>query len=522
MQLQRDGRLHRCVWMHRIGTDAAEDPLVFGADESEPARPGVSITPDGRWLVVALNYGTGTRNDLWVAELAGSDPSAPEFTAVQGGLDAVTTLHIHDDGCAYVRTNLGASRYRLCVARPDRLSPEAWQELVPESPEANLEEFAVVDDQTTGRTQLLVAWTRHALSELTVHDGFTGRKLTTLPLPSPGTAGHLLAPPEGGGHAWFEYTDPITPPTIWRYDAVSRTADVETPAPQTAQKPVIHFLQAVCTSKDGTEVRLSLFAADPEPRPSPTILHAYGGFGRQRRPRYTASVLAWIEAGGLYAVAHVRGGGEQGTAWHHAGTGPRKQKSFDDLVAAAHWLIDEGWTTPQQLCLSGGSNGGLLVSAVMTQQPELCNAVVASAPLLDMVRYEHYGLGALWTREYGTARDPQQLEWLLSYSPYHHVTPATAYPAVLFTVFDHDTRVHPLHARKMCAALQWATSSDRPVLLRREADVGHGPRALSRAIDVAADALAFAAHHTGLRWPVGDLEERPQTSSATVEETERR
>lgn len=209
-QLHQDGRLHRCVWFHRIGTDAAEDPLVFGVDEDEPTRPGVSITPDGRgWW--SRNYGTGTRNDLWVAELSSSDPNAPQFTAVQRGVDAVTTLHIHHDGYAYLRSNLGASRYRLCVARPHSLSPEAWREVVPESPEANLEEFAVVDDPSTGRTQLLVAWTRHALSELTVHDGLSGRRLATIPLSCPGTAGHLLAPPEGGGRAWFEYTDPTTP-----------------------------------------------------------------------------------------------------------------------------------------------------------------------------------------------------------------------------------------------------------------------------------------------------------------------
>jgi prolyl oligopeptidase len=178
-----------------------------------------------------------------------------------------------------------------------------------------------------------------------------------------------------------------------------------------------------------------------------------------------------------------------------------KQKVFDDFYAAAEHLVAQGWTTPRQLAISGGSNGGLLVGAALTQRPALFAAVVCSAPLLDMVRYEQFGLGATWASEYGTASDPEQLGWLLGYSPYHHVHDGTAYPAVLFEVFDSDTRVDPLHARKLCAALQHATSrgiDDAPVLLRRETDVGHGARAISRSVELTADSLAFAAHHTGL------------------------
>jgi prolyl oligopeptidase len=236
--------------------------------------------------------------------------------------------------------------------------------------------------------------------------------------------------------------------------------------------------------------------------PRPAILYGYGGFNVSLTPAYSAQALAWVEAGGVYAVANLRGGSEEGEQWHRAGMRERKQNVFDDFAAAARELVAGGWTTAGQLSIMGGSNGGLLVGAALTQRPEQYAAVVCSAPLLDMVRYEQFGLGETWNDEYGTAADPAELEWLLGYSPYHHVRPGTAYPATLFTVFDGDTRVDPLHARKMCAAMQHATSAplaQRPVLLRREKDVGHGARAVSRTVTLASEQLAFLAAYTGLR-----------------------
>jgi prolyl oligopeptidase len=243
-------------------------------------------------------------------------------------------------------------------------------------------------------------------------------------------------------------------------------------------------------------------AGDPPDQPRPAILYGYGGFGISMVPAYSASILAWVEAGGVYAIAALRGGGEEGEDWHRAGMREHKQAVFDDFHAAAEALIAGGWTTPGQLGISGGSNGGLLVGAALIQRPERYRAVVCSAPLLDMVRYERFGLGQTWNDEYGTAADPVQLDWLLGYSPYHRVRSGTQYPATLFTVFDNDTRVDPVHAWKMCAALQHATSApwpQRPVLLRRERQVGHGARAVSRSVTLSADTLAFLAAQTGLR-----------------------
>jgi len=276
-------------------------------------------------------------------------------------------------------------------------------------------------------------------------------------------------------------------------------------APGQVQVPAVTAQQVSYSSADGTLVRMLVISGpsgssgSATPRtPKPTILYGYGGFDISLTPAYSPNVLAWVAAGGVYAIANLRGGSEEGEEWHRAGMLDRKQNVFDDFHAAAETLIRDGWTTPEQLAISGGSNGGLLVGAALTQRPSLYAAVICSAPLLDMVRYELFGLGETWNVEYGSASDAEQLGWLLSYSPYHHVVPGTAYPAVLFTVFTNDTRVDPVHAYKMCAALQYATSSGRPVLLRAEGQVGHGARAVSRSAALSGDTLAFAARHTGL------------------------
>ncbi len=379
---------------------------------------------------------------------------------------------------------------------------ENWTDLLAQDDAAVLDGYAVLDGPELAAPRLVAAWTRHAVGELTVHDLATGHKVADVPLPGVGAIGGLTEHPEGGHEAWLGYTDPITPSSVLRLDA--RTCETSTwaTAPGAVEVPAVTTQQLVYHSQDGTPVRLLVVAPCARPdRPRPTILYGYGGFGLPLTPGYSAGILAWVEAGGVYAVAGLRGGGEEGEDWHRAGMLGAKQNVFDDFHAAAEFLIAEGWTTSEHLAISGGSNGGLLVGAAITQRPELFAAAVCSAPLLDMARYERFGLGATWASEYGTAADPRQLGWLLGYSPYHHVVEGTRYPATLFTVFDGDTRVDPLHARKLAAALQHATSADpheRPVLLRREADVGHGGRAVSRSIELTADTLSFAAHHTGL------------------------
>jgi prolyl oligopeptidase len=263
----------------------------------------------------------------------------------------------------------------------------------------------------------------------------------------------------------------------------------------------IDVRQVAYDSLDGTTVRMFVLRRRGVEGPTPTILYGYGGFGISLTPAYAATIQTWLEAGGTYAVANLRGGGEEGEDWHRAGMREHKQRVFDDFHAAADRLIADDVTRPELLAIHGGSNGGLLVGAALTQRPERYRAVVCSAPLLDMVRYEEHGLGRLWTDEYGSVADPEQLRWLLAYSPYHQVREGTAYPAVLFSAYASDTRVDPLHPRKMTAALQAATASDpttHPILLRLETEVGHAGRAVSRAVGSSADALAFTAWATGL------------------------
>jgi len=494
---------HRRVYLHRVGTPPDDDAMIFGEGREKTDYYMASVSLDGRWLIVGAAAGTAPRNDLWLADLAASGESAPDLRVVQQGVDAQTSARVGRDGLLYIFTDAGAPRGRLLVTDPAEPEYGNWRERLPQDAEAVLTGYAILDGAELDRPVLLASWTRHAIGEISVHDLATGDRLGAISLPGLGTVGGLSERPEGGHEAWFAYTDAATPVTIFRYDARSGEVGLWERAPGSVDVPEVTTRQVAFSSADGTTVRMLVISGRPDRRePRPAILTGYGGFGIAVTPGYAATVLAWVEAGGVYAIAGLRGGGEEGEDWHRAGMRDRKQCVFDDFYAAAQTLVAEGWTTPAQLSIFGGSNGGLLVGAALTQRPDLFAAVVCSAPLLDMVRYERFGLGETWNDEYGTAADPVELGWLLSYSPYHHVRSGTQYPAVLFTVFDGDTRVDPLHARKMCAALQHAAPgslASRPVLLRRESDVGHGARAVSRSVSLSSETLAFAAFHSGLR-----------------------
>ena len=500
-----ESQYHRRVYLHQVGTPADEDTLIFGDGREKTTYYGVSVSRDGRWLSISASRGTAPRNDLWIADLSESDPVTPDLRVIQEGVDAQTGVRAGRDGRLYVFTDLGAPRGRIAVtdpADPRGPVPATWRDLIGEDPEAVLSGYAILDGPELARPVLLAEWTRHAVSEITVHDLATGERTGQVPLPGLGSAGGASERPEGGHEAWFGYTDYTTSSVVLRFDARDSSVTTWAAAPGSVQVPDVTARQVTYPSKDGTAVRMLVISSGEAPDgPRPAILYGYGGFDISLTPAYSPNILAWVSAGGVYAIANLRGGNEEGEEWHRAGMLENKQNVFDDFHAAAETLIRDGWTTPEQLAISGGSNGGLLVGAALTQRPELYAAVVCSAPLLDMVRYERFGLGQTWNVEYGTASDPEQLGWLLGYSPYHHVAAGTRYPAVLFTVFTNDTRVDPVHAYKMCAALQHATSSgpDRPVLLRAEAQVGHGARAVSRMAELSGDTLAFAARHTGLR-----------------------
>ncbi|MEU4190572.1 prolyl oligopeptidase family serine peptidase [Kribbella sp. NPDC026611] len=429
------------------------------------ATYGLELSADGRWLTISA--ARGGANDLWLADLATGEPPTP----VQQGEDTTTIMSVGRDGRLYVVTTRDAPTGRICIGDPER--PRVWRDYV--RPDGPLTGLAILDDVVLVGTA----------NKITVHDRETGRQLKTLEFP--GSVGSLTG--DGGTQAWFSYTDTITPPTVYTYDATTGQASAQ----QTTAATDVETRVESYTSTDGAELELRI-VGKPNAQ-GPTILYGYGGFGQTLTPTYSAFALAWVQAGGLFVTASVRGGGEQGETSHRAGIREHKQQVFDDFIAAAEHLIAEGWTTSDQLALCGESNGGLLVAAALTQRPELFAAAVCSAPLTDMVRYELSGLGERWVAEFGSAANPDDFEVLSSYSPYHRVQEGVKYPAVLLTAFGNDTRVDPLHARKFCAALQHATASDRPVLLRHEPDAGH----TTGGVSLAADMLAFLADQTGLR-----------------------
>jgi prolyl oligopeptidase len=509
---------HRRIWRHRIGTPPEADTLLDGPglyrhDPGSPAAAfgdhtyySVEVSVDGRWLIVTGNVGTARRDSVWIADLHRDARLVPLLTQAD---DVQCGAWVARDGRLYLHTSDGAPRFRLAVADPAAPDRAHWRELVAENPDAVLD--GVTWLQPAGTTDpadglLVLAHSRHAVGELTLH-ALDGSPRGTVALPGPGSLRGVTAAdrhtPHQGGHLWIGWTDLVTPSQVRRFDLATGEVVLEEAAPGAGATPPVRTEQRTFASADGTTVRMFVVRPDDpgDGGPRPALLTGYGGFGIHPDPAYSALALAWVGAGGVYALASLRGGGEEGDAWHRAGHRDHKQNVFDDFHAAARALVDAGTTTADRLAILGGSNGGLLVGAALTQRPELYRAVVCSAPLLDMVRYERFSLGRTWNDEYGTADDPHELGWQLSYSPYHHVAEGTVYPAVLFTVFDSDTRVDPLHARKMCAALQHATAGDpatRPVLLRRETDVGHGARSVSRAVALGVDELSFLAAHTGL------------------------
>ncbi|MBW0093716.1 S9 family peptidase [Pseudonocardia sp. KRD-184] len=483
---------HRRIWRHRIGTPTTDDVLVEAPGLYDGHNYyGVRVSRDGAWMVVTANVGTARRDSLWVGPVGGD----LERVLAQDD-DVQCSAWVDRDGRLYLLTTDGAPRWRLAVTDPSTPGRGNWRPLVDEDPGSVLDAVVLLDGDAP---RLAVLRSRHAVSELALHHP-DGTPAEAVALPGTGSVPGLTVAdrdtPAEHGRLWIGWTDLVTPPQVHRYEAGALV--LEATAPGAVEVPDVRTEQREFTSADGTTVRMFVVTPATGDGPRPTLVTGYGGFGISREPAYTASALAWVAAGGGYALVSLRGGGEEGEDWHRAGNRGHKQHTFDDLHAAAQALVDVGDTTPRQLSIMGGSNGGLLVGAALVQRPDLYAAVVCSAPLLDMVRYEEFSLGRTWNEEYGTADDPTELGWLLSYSPYHHVTDGVDYPATLFTVFESDTRVDPLHARKMCAALQHATAGGAPILLRRETDVGHGARSVSRTVGLAADQLAFLAAHTGL------------------------
>ena len=486
-----EASFHRRVWRHKVGAPVEDDVLIFGEGRDKTEYHSVDVSRDGRWLAISASAGTAPRNDLYLVDLRGEGTPVP----IQEGEDVRTLVEIDGDSL-YMLTNRDAPRFRVVEASASSPQPAHWRELIPES-DAVRANFALTDDA------IVVASTRHAIGRVHVHDRTTGAVRAEIALPDVGSVAGMSSRPEGGDDVWFGYTDFVTPNEVHHVSVAAGQRDLWASVKGSLEVAGLATEQIVYRSKDGTDVTMFLIHRADLRRDgtTPTILYGYGGFNVSLEPAYTPTALAWAEMGGVYAIANLRGGSEEGEAWHRAGMREHKQNVFDDFIAAGEWLVDQRYTSRAHLGIYGGSNGGLLVGAALTQRPDLFATVVCSAPLLDMVRYEQFGYGTTWNDEYGTAADPTELGWLLGYSPYHRVKDGTAYPSVLFTVFDSDTRVDPMHVRKMAAALQHATAApfdERPIIVRREGKVGHGARSVDRSVELNVDILAWCADRLGL------------------------
>jgi prolyl oligopeptidase len=477
---------HRSVFFHRLGTDSAGDPLIFRPAEKEH-WPGVGLSPDGRWLVIGVAR-TFDQTDLYLQDLVAGTPPVPVAKDVPATFDGEVVR-----GRLYLRTNLDAPTYRLYVVEPERPAREGWREIVPPRADAVLDGFRI-----TGST-LALSYLERAASRLRLAD-LEGNGVREVALPTIGSLFGLSGEWDGD-ELYYGFTSYTVPPTVYRLALPAGTTELWRRVDADLDPSRYEVRQVGYPSRDGTEVTMFVVHRSGLPRDgaNPVYLSGYGGFNVSMTPAFSRSLLLWLERGGVVAIPNIRGGGEYGEAWHQGGMLGHKQNSFDDFIAAAEWLIRERYTKPERLAAAGGSNGGLLMGAVLTQRPELFGAVVIQVPLLDMLRYHRFLIARLWIPEYGSAEDPEQFRWLRAYSPYHHVRDGVRYPAVLLATAESDTRVDPMHARKMAARLQAATSSDRPVLLRLEARAGHGAgKPLNKVLDELTDTWTFVFWQLGV------------------------
>jgi prolyl oligopeptidase len=481
------------AFFHALGTDPRADPKVFGEGRSPQDMLHLETSTDGRWLVAIAAQGW-VRTEVFLRDLHAEEPG---WSPIAAGLDARFDNPIPTTDRLYLRTNLDAANGRIVAVDPTAPALANWTTVVPARADAVLEQFVLAGDAIV--TQELES----ATSRLNAFS-CTGEPLGELPLPTLGTVRGLDGEP-GNPVVVASFASFAIPPCAFAFTVATGERTPLAPVAATAglDATAIDVRQVRYPSKDGTAISMFLVGRKGAPRDgqTPAILSGYGGFNISLTPDFRPFFVDWIERGGLVAVANLRGGGEYGETWHRAGMLGNKQNVFDDFIAAAEWLIGEGYTNPDRLAIFGGSNGGLLVGATMTQRPDLFRAVYYAVPLLDMLRYHHFSIAKLWIPEYGSADDPVAFRWLYAYSPYHHVECGTHYPAVFLTTAEQDSRVEPLHARKMTALLQWAMAvgDDRPILLRTETGAGHGAgKPTAKRVEEAVDLGCFLASQLGI------------------------
>jgi len=484
---------NRHVFYHELSNDPEnDDQPVFGQGRDAEDWPSVSLSNDGHWLLITVQQGW-TKTELFLMNVKAGTPP----TRITTGKDFLYNGEVYNDKL-FITTNEDAPRYRVFVADAGNYDRESWKELIPQTD-------AVLQGTGVFGGKLFAQYEQNASSQLKLFD-LDGKKLNDLPLPAIGTV-------YGSGGRWdrdeifYGFQSFTFAPSIFRYDLKDGSSSLWTHVDAPSIDPSAYEVkQEWFNSKDGTRVPMFVVHKKGIAKNghTPTLLTAYGGFNLSLSPSFNRPAYLWMEHGGIYAVANLRGGAEFGEDWHRAGMLEKKQNVFDDMIAAAEHLIAEKYSDKNHLAIQGGSNGGLLMGAMITQRPDLFHAVVCQVPLLDMLHYQDFQIAKLWIPEYGTSEKADDFKWLYAYSPYHHVKSGTQYPAILFMTADTDTRVDPMHAKKMTALMQSeaknGASHTRPILLRIETKAGHGAgKPVAKQIEEFTDVYSFLFWQLGVR-----------------------
>lgn len=480
------------LYFHRLKTSQNQDEVIFGhLPELKRRYIGGTVSEDGRFLYINAAISTAG-NELYLQDL--TVPNKPIIPVIQGFDYETSALDVKDDKL-YLFTNKNAPNKKVVITDISNPSPENWKDLIPETEN--------VLSISKGAGFFFAEYMKDAISQVFQFD-YSGNQIREIELPGLGSAGGF-----GGKNdaktLYYSFTNYTTPGTTFAFNPEAGTSEIY-------QKPKVDFdsdayesKQVFYNSKDGTRVPMMITHKKGLELngKNPTILYGYGGFNVSLTPSFSIVNATWLEMGGIYAVPNLRGGGEYGREWHDAGTQMRKQNVFDDFIAAAQYLIENQYTSSDYLAIRGGSNGGLLVGAAMTQRPELFAVALPAVGVMDMLRYHTFTAGAGWAYDYGTAEQSKEMfEYLKGYSPLHNLTPGTAYPATLVTTADHDDRVVPAHSFKFAATLQEAHSGEAPVLIRIEKNAGHGAgKPVAKSIAEQADVFAFTLYNMGISLP---------------------
>jgi len=474
------------VYFHPMGGDPAKDSLVFGSGYGPELSISCWISENGRWLFINVEHGW-TRNDIFIQDLAHKGSIVPLVS------DLEATFSLADAGdSVYLMTDWQAPNRRVLLVDLIKPQRENWHEVIPTG-------TSVIDGLTTVGGKLCVNYLENVQSSVRIFEP-NGKFVRAITFPAIGSVSGMNGRWDNN-EAFFSFASFFIPNTIYRYDVAKDNREVwaKLDIPVDAEK--FEVKQVWYASKDGTRVPMFVMYRKELVLDGarPTLLTGYGGFNISETPDFSVRAVMWAEQGGVYALPNLRGGGEFGESWHNAGMFEHKQNVFDDFHAAAEYLIAQKYTNPEKLAISGGSNGGLLVGAALTQRPELFRAVLCRYPLLDMIRYHKFLMGPYWVPEYGSADDSAQFAYIAKYSPYQNVRRGTKYPAVMFVTGDSDTRVAPLHARKMAALLQASTGSDRPILMHYDTQAGHsGGAPVRKQIEDNTDELSFLFWQLGM------------------------